>query len=201
MPAVLQSANTEIFGTVQVAFGVPWCSYCRELSPILKDAEVLSANFTNLAGVNLSGTVGFAEVDCERLPGVCAKYLPPKQRFPTVLLFHQAYQMSTYTGRREAQDIASFVVSYHDSVARFGVLPGLTFRLLSTVRHFALLNAVGGLVVVTSSSKSLLRFSFALAAFSAVWCSWLVGCFFFGTTLPTVVAVCLVCLVMIKLEG
>ena len=201
-PVVLQSADTEIFGTVQVAFSVPWCSYCRELSPILENAEeVLSANSTNLAGVNLSGAVGFAEVDCERLPGVCAKHLPPKQRFPTVMLFYQAHQMLTYTGRREAQDIASFVAAYYDSVARFGVLPGPAFRLLGWVRHFALLNAVGGLTLATSSTRSLLRFSFALAAFSAVWCSWLVGCFFLGATLPTAVAIGLVCLIAIKLGG
>lgn len=180
---------------------MPWCSYCRELSSVLQNSEeMLFANYTNVSAVvNLRDVVAFAEVDCERDPGVCAEHLPPKQRFPTVVLFHRGHQMLTYTGRREAQDIASFVASYLDSMAKFGVLPHSMFRLLRNLRTPALLNAIGGLALAISGTRSFLRFTFALAAFSAVWCTWLVGCFFLGTMLPTATAICLIGLIASKL--
>lgn len=183
------ASSTEL---LLVAFTVPWCSYCRALLPILKDAERL------LEASNLTSVV-VAEVDCELGPHICSEHLAAEQRYPTVVLFRRGHQIVTYTGRRNAQDIATFVYSYHETSALFNILPSSMLSLLSRLRRPALVNAVGGFALASSSAQSLLRFSTAIVAFSAVWCTWLVGGFFFGPTLPTGVSVTLVCLITVGL--
>ena len=179
------AASTEL---LLVAFGAPWCSYCRALSPILDDAERL------IAASNLTPVV-IAQVDCDLVPRSCAEHLPAKQRYPTVVLFHRGRHVLTHAGRRDAEEIADFVASHREVSALRGVLPPSVRQVLSSLREPALFNSVSGLVIAASSAQALLCFSTALAAFGAVWCTWLVAGFFFGTTLPSAVAVVLVTLV------
>jgi len=123
------SKMVDEFEVVLVDFHAPWCPHCRNLAPIFEHAaDLVKERAPHEADNHHKHSVALATFDCT-IPAhqeICRQN--QIQGFPTILVFRQSKSKlvqtprgqyhESYTGRREAEAIATFAIETLKSVQR-----------------------------------------------------------------------------------